>query len=80
MNRFIYALICSLLCSTPFHSFELNENSKMLSRSNGSFPDSNGIIELSRKFEKDIGYVPSTSLEEGLKKTIEWYRVSRANS
>ena len=46
MNRFIYALICSLLCSTPFHSFELNENSKMLSRSNGSFPDSNGIIDI----------------------------------
>jgi GDP-L-fucose synthase len=32
------------------------------------------------KFEKDIGYVPSTSLEEGLKKTIEWYRVNRGNS
>jgi nucleoside-diphosphate-sugar epimerase len=30
------------------------------------------------KFEKDIGYVPSTSLKEGLKKTIEWYRVNYA--
>jgi GDP-L-fucose synthase len=30
------------------------------------------------KFEKDIGYIPSTSLKEGLKKTIEWYRVNYA--
>ena len=30
------------------------------------------------KFEKDIGYVPSTSLKEGLKKTVEWYRVNYA--
>ena len=46
MNKFIYLIICSFLFSTPFHSFELNENSKMLSRSNGSFPDSNGIIDI----------------------------------
>jgi len=30
------------------------------------------------KFEKDIGYIPSASLKEGLKKTIEWYRVNYA--
>ena len=26
------------------------------------------------KFENALGYVPSTTLEEGLKKTIEWYK------
>ena len=46
MNRFIYLIICSFLFSTPFHSFKLNKDSKMLSRSSGGFPQSNGIIDI----------------------------------
>ena len=46
MNKFIYLIICSFLFSTPFHSFELNRNSKILSRSSGDFPQSNGIIDI----------------------------------
>lgn len=66
---------------------ELVENISSITEFDGqiewdtSKPDGQGrrYYDMS-KFEKDIGYVPSTSLEEGLKKTIEWYRVSRANS
>lgn len=29
------------------------------------------------KFEKALGYVPSTSLKEGLEKTIEWYKENK---
>ena len=27
------------------------------------------------KFKEAVGYVPDTTIEEGIKKTIEWYRV-----
>ena len=46
MNRFIYLIIFSILLSTPFHGFQLNKDSNQLSRDNGSFPDSNGIIDI----------------------------------
>ena len=28
-------------------------------------------------FKKELGYIPNTSLEDGLKKTIKWYRLNR---
>ena len=46
MNRFIYLIIFSILLSTPFHGFQLNKDSNQLGRDNGSFPDSNGIIDI----------------------------------
>jgi len=46
MNRIIYLISCSFLLSVPFHGFELNKYSKYLTRSNGNFPDSNGIIDI----------------------------------
>ena len=46
MNRIIYIIICSILFSTPFHGFQLNKDSSSLGRSNGDFPDSNGIIDI----------------------------------
>ena len=27
-----------------------------------------------QKFREAVGYVPSTTIEDGLKKTIEWYK------
>jgi len=29
------------------------------------------------KFEKALGYVPSTSLSDGIKQTIEWYKINK---
>ena len=46
MSRIIYFIICSILFSTPFHGFKLNKGQEQLSRSNGDFPDSNGIIDI----------------------------------
>ena len=29
-------------------------------------------------FKKKLGYIPNTSLEDGLKKTINWYRNNKS--
>ncbi len=46
MNKIINLVIISILFSVPFQDFHINKISTDLKRSNGNFPDSNGIIDI----------------------------------
>ena len=46
MNRIVFFIIISMVFSTPFHDFHIGNETNNLGRSNGSFPDSNGIIDI----------------------------------
>ena len=58
MNRVINFIIVSMLFSAPLYDFKFNNSSNDLSRSNGSFPDSNGIIDI------ELNYCPWNRLTQ----------------
>ena len=46
MNKIIPLIIISILCSYPTYDFHIHNVQTNLKRSNGNFPDSNGIIDI----------------------------------
>ena len=57
MNKIIYFITLSILCSTPFENFKITKNQNDLGRSNGNFPDSNGIIDIESSKNSDYLWV-----------------------
>ena len=69
MNKFIYFIVSSMIFSFPFHDFHMSNDKNYLSRSNGTFPDNNGIIDI--EYSSSRNYI-LVSTGAGLGRIIDW--------